>query len=75
MRFLESRKIGTRLLFAGNLARQPAYRDEPYRVSGSLENSDVITERTFWIGVFPGVTAEMIDYMVASIREFAERTH
>ncbi|MEV0565179.1 lipopolysaccharide biosynthesis protein RfbH [Dactylosporangium sp. CA-152071] len=73
--FLQSRNIGTRLLFAGNLARQPAYRDEPYRVSGTLENSDVITERTFWIGVFPGVTAEMIDYMVASIREFAERRH
>jgi len=69
--FLESRRIGTRLLFAGNLTRHPAYRDQPYRIVGDLANSDVITERTFWIGVYPGLTAEMIDYMVASIREFA----
>ncbi|MFI5908325.1 lipopolysaccharide biosynthesis protein RfbH [Dactylosporangium sp. NPDC051541] len=71
--FLQSRKIGTRLLFAGNLIRQPAYRDAVYRVSGELTNSDIITERTFWIGVYPGVTAEMIDYMVESIKEFAQR--
>ncbi|GAA2643583.1 lipopolysaccharide biosynthesis protein RfbH [Dactylosporangium fulvum] len=71
--FLQSRRIGTRLLFAGNLTRQPAYKGERYRVSGTLENSDVITERTFWIGVFPGVTTEMVDYMIGSIREFADR--
>ncbi|GAA3453655.1 lipopolysaccharide biosynthesis protein RfbH [Dactylosporangium matsuzakiense] len=71
--FLQSRKIGTRLLFAGNLIRQPAYKDAVYRVSGELTNSDIITERTFWVGVYPGVTAEMIDYMIESIREFAQR--
>ncbi|HEY3477487.1 MAG TPA: lipopolysaccharide biosynthesis protein RfbH [Streptomyces sp.] len=68
--FLEGRRIGTRLLFAGNLTRQPAYRGREYRVVGSLANSDVITESTFWIGVYPGITDEMVDYMVATIREF-----
>jgi dTDP-4-dehydro-2,6-dideoxy-D-glucose 3-dehydratase len=68
--FLEARRIGTRLLFAGNLTRHPAYLDQPHRVSGELTNSDVATERTFWIGVYPGITGEMVDYMVSSIREF-----
>ncbi|MDX2596086.1 MULTISPECIES: lipopolysaccharide biosynthesis protein RfbH [Streptomyces] len=68
--FLESRKIGTRNLFAGNLTRQPAYQDVPHRVVGDLTNSDIITEQTFWIGVYPGLTDEMTDYMVASVREF-----
>ncbi|MEU5976599.1 lipopolysaccharide biosynthesis protein RfbH [Streptomyces sp. NPDC047315] len=68
--FLESRKIGTRRLFAGNLTRHPAYLDRPHRVVGSLANSDVITEQTFWIGVYPGLTDEMIDYVVATVTEF-----
>lgn len=67
---LESRKIGTRMLFSGNLVRQPAYRDVDFRVVGDLHNSDVITERTFWIGVYPGITSEMTDYMTATIRDF-----
>lgn len=65
---LEARKIGTRLLFGGNLIRQPAFRDVPYRAIGDLANSDVIMRSTFWIGVWPGLTTEMIDFMVASIR-------
>nr|ABX71129.1 Lct46 [Streptomyces rishiriensis] len=68
--FLESRKIGTRRLFAGNLTRHPAYVDQPHRVVGGLANSDVVTDRTFWIGVYPGLTDEMTDYMVSSIAEF-----
>jgi CDP-6-deoxy-D-xylo-4-hexulose-3-dehydrase len=71
--FLEARRISTRLLFAGNLTRQPAYRDQPHRVVGELTNSDVITERTFWIGVYPGITPEMIDYVIESIKEFVGR--
>ncbi|MUN39060.1 lipopolysaccharide biosynthesis protein RfbH [Actinomadura sp. NEAU-AAG5] len=67
---LEDRRIGTRMLFAGNLTRQPAYQGRPYRVSGKLDNSDAITERTFWIGVFPGLTEEMVDYMITTIRDF-----
>ncbi|WP_370942150.1 lipopolysaccharide biosynthesis protein RfbH [Amycolatopsis sp. cg5] len=68
---LERKKIGTRQLFAGNLTRHPAYHNENYRVSGELTNSDIVTERTFWIGVHPSITTEMIDYMVTAIREFA----
>jgi NDP-hexose-3,4-dehydratase len=68
--FLEDRKIGTRRLFAGNLTRHPAYEDQPYRVVGDLTNSDIITERTFHVGVYPALTDEMIDYVAASIREF-----
>ncbi len=68
--FLESRKIGTRRLFAGNLTRHPAYIGTNHRISGDLSNSDIITEHTFWIGVYPGLTGEMLDYVVQSIREF-----
>ncbi|OEV02641.1 lipopolysaccharide biosynthesis protein RfbH [Streptomyces oceani] len=68
--FLEARKIGTRRLFAGNLTRHPAYADRPHRVSGDLVNSDLVTEHTFWVGVYPGLTEEMIDYVVESITEF-----
>ncbi|UWE10068.1 lipopolysaccharide biosynthesis protein RfbH [Actinacidiphila bryophytorum] len=72
--FLESRKIGTRRLFAGNLTRHPAYFDKQYRVVGDLANSDVVTEQTFWVGVYPALTDEMIDYVVSSVRTFVS-TH
>ncbi|MGP4115175.1 lipopolysaccharide biosynthesis protein RfbH [Streptomyces sp. 4N509B] len=72
VRFLEDRKIGTRRLFAGNLTRQPAYVDQPHRVVGDLTNSDLVTEHTFWVGCYPALTEEMLDYVVASVREFVE---
>ncbi|MGW1196763.1 lipopolysaccharide biosynthesis protein RfbH [Streptomyces sp. NPDC002536] len=68
--FLEDRKIGTRRLFAGNLTRHPAYTDQPIRVVGDLTNSDIVTEGTFWVGVYPGLTDEMLDYVIASVKEF-----
>ncbi|MEU4273210.1 lipopolysaccharide biosynthesis protein RfbH [Streptomyces sp. NPDC026092] len=68
--FLENRKIGTRRLFAGNLTRHPAYIDQPHRVVGDLTNSDIITEHTFWVGVYPGLTDEMLDYVISSVKEF-----
>jgi CDP-6-deoxy-D-xylo-4-hexulose-3-dehydrase len=68
---LNARKIGTRLLFGGNLTRQPAYRNAEYRVVGSLPNSDFILEHVLWLGVFPGLTPPMIEYMLKTIREFA----
>lgn len=68
--FLESRKIGTRRLFAGNLTRHPAYIGQPHRVVGDLANSDVITDHTFWIGVYPALNTEMLDYTTSSIKEF-----
>jgi CDP-6-deoxy-D-xylo-4-hexulose-3-dehydrase len=68
--FLEARRIGTRRFFGGNLTRHPAYVDRPHRIVGDLTNSDIITEHTFWIGVYPSITAEMIDYVVGSIKEY-----
>ncbi|MEZ6137470.1 MAG: lipopolysaccharide biosynthesis protein RfbH [Pirellulaceae bacterium] len=68
-RWLESRKIGTRLLFAGNLLRQPAYANIPHRVVGNLTNTDRIMMDTFWLGVYPGLTKPMLDWVIASVRE------
>ena len=65
---LEERRIATRLLFGGNLLRQPAYTGLPRRVVGDLTNADVIADCTFWIGVFPGLTDEMLDYMIETHR-------
>jgi CDP-4-dehydro-6-deoxyglucose reductase, E1 len=65
IRELESRKIATRLLFGGNLVRQPAYRDAPHRIAAPLDSTDFIMNQVFWIGVFPGLTAPMLDYVVA----------
>jgi CDP-6-deoxy-D-xylo-4-hexulose-3-dehydrase len=63
VRFLESRNIATRLLFGGNLLRQPAYRDIERRVIGDLRNTDFVMNNVFWIGLYPGISQTMIDYM------------
>lgn len=70
VRHLESRKIGTRQLFGGNLTRQPAYRNVPMRVVGDLANADTIMRRSFWIGVYPGLTEPMLDYMGEAVADF-----
>lgn len=66
---LNERKIGTRLLFGGNLLRQPAFIGTPRRVHGELKNTDIVMNDTFWIGVWPGLTIPMLDYMIESIHE------
>ncbi len=72
VRFLDARRIGTRLLFAGNLLRQPAYRDVPHRVVGSLANTDFVMNRVFWIGLYPGLDGDMIRYVVDTLHEVAK---
>ena len=70
-RFLEDRKIATRLLFGGNLVRQPAYKNINHRIVGPLTNADYVMERVFWIGVYPGLTEEMLSYMIDTLHEAA----
>lgn len=70
LRFLDSRKIGTRLLFAGNLTKQPAYRNVDFKIVGDLTNTDIVMTRTFWVGTYPGLTAPMLDFIAESIKEF-----
>jgi len=65
--FLEERKIATRLLFGGNLVRQPAYKNAHYRAVGRLPNSDLVMNQLLWIGVYPGLSQPMLDYMVETI--------
>ena len=67
---LESRRVATRQLFGGNLLAQPAYQNIEHRISGDLTNTEIVSTNTFWIGVFPGLTDEMIDFMIATIHEF-----
>jgi CDP-6-deoxy-D-xylo-4-hexulose-3-dehydrase len=69
---LEAQKIGTRLLFAGNLTRQPAYEGWEYRVVGEMTNTDYVMNHVFWIGVFPGLTNEMLDFIVKTAMDFVE---
>ena len=69
---LEAQKIGTRLLFGGNLIRQPAYQDCHYRVIGDLANTDYVMNSVFWIGVYPGITQEMLDFISKTIHQFAQ---
>ncbi|TRU85439.1 MAG: lipopolysaccharide biosynthesis protein RfbH [Microcystis novacekii Mn_MB_F_20050700_S1] len=70
VKHLEEKRIGTRLLFGGNLLRQPLYQGLNYRVIGDLSNADKIMEGVFWIGVFPGLTEEMLEYVAETMRAF-----
>jgi len=76
--YLESKKVQTRMLFAGNLIKHPCFdemrkRNEGYRVAGSLENTDRIMNDTFWVGVYPGMTEGMIDFMIEKIKEYMRK--
>jgi CDP-6-deoxy-D-xylo-4-hexulose-3-dehydrase len=71
--WLEEAGIATRQVFAGNLTRQPAYRDADYRIAGELTGTDLVMHQGFWIGVYPGLTDEMVDYMVDAIGRFREQ--
>ena len=66
---LNESNIGTRLLFGGNLLRQPAFKETPRRVVGELTNTDFVMTNTFWIGVWPGLTIQMLDYMIDQLHK------
>ncbi|RME58428.1 lipopolysaccharide biosynthesis protein RfbH, partial [Candidatus Parcubacteria bacterium] len=70
LRFLDEKKIGTRLLFAGNLIRQPYFKGRRYRISGELKNTDIVMSQTFWLGVYPGLDEEPLGFVAKKIEEF-----
>jgi CDP-6-deoxy-D-xylo-4-hexulose-3-dehydrase len=70
VRHLEDRMIATRMLFGGNLTRQPAYQGVPFRVVGDLANTDLVMTHAFWIGVYPALTEEMLAYVLEVVSEF-----
>jgi CDP-6-deoxy-D-xylo-4-hexulose-3-dehydrase len=73
LRHLAAKRIGTRLLFGGNLTRQPAYRGLTYRVVGDLRNSDWVMNHVFWAGVYPGLKQSSLAYLSRCVREFCTR--
>ena len=73
VRALEAEKIGTRLMFAGNLLRQPAYQDIKFRQIGDLPNTDYVMRNLLWLGVFPGLTRPMLDHIAGTIARFTAK--
>lgn len=70
IQFLETNQVATRLLFSGNITRQPAYQNVSYRVVGELTNTDTVMNQTFWIGVYPRITSDMVAYVLATFAKF-----
>jgi len=70
LQYLDEHKIGTRLLFAGNLTRQPYMKGRNFRISGELSNTDIVMNDTFWIGVYPGLNTEMLDFVIEKLETF-----
>ncbi len=73
LKYLDEKKIGTRLMFAGNILKQPAYMNINHRVMSDLQNTDIVMNNTFWIGVYPGLTREMLEYIAKSINLWIKR--
>ena len=70
LKYLDQNKIGSRLLFAGNITRQPYFQGQNYRISGDLPNTDIVMNSTFWVGVYPGLTEPMLDYIAEKLGTF-----
>jgi CDP-6-deoxy-D-xylo-4-hexulose-3-dehydrase len=70
LKYLDQYNIGTRLLFAGNLTKQPYFKGQKCRIIGNLENTDIIMNQTFWIGIYPGINYEKLDYVVNQLEAY-----
>jgi len=70
LKYLIQCNIGTRLLFGGNLTKQPYFKDQKYRISGNLNNTDIIMEQTFWIGIYPKLNKTHFDYIADKLESF-----
>ena len=73
VKYLNENRIATRLMFGGNLIKQPAYKNKKFKVFGELTNADTVMNSTFWIGVYPGLTEEMIDYTIEKFEDFLSK--
>jgi len=69
-KYLDANKIGTRLLFSGNLTKQPYMKNINFKVHGNLTNTDFVMENTFWIGLYPGLSKKHLEYSVLKIKNF-----
>jgi len=70
LKYLDQNKIGSRLLFAGNLTRQPYFEGRNYRVHGELKNTDIVMNQTFWLGIYPGISNEHLDFIAEKLESF-----
>jgi CDP-6-deoxy-D-xylo-4-hexulose-3-dehydrase len=71
-KYLDEHKIGTRLLFAGNLTRQPYFEEIEYRIVGDLINTDITMSQTLWLGIYPGLGESQLDYIAKKLEDFLE---
>jgi CDP-6-deoxy-D-xylo-4-hexulose-3-dehydrase len=70
LKYLDKNKIGTRLLFSGNLTKQPYMKEIKYKIHGNLKNTDFVMENTFWIGVYPGLSKYHLGYAIEKLKIF-----
>ena len=75
LRYLDQNKIATRLLFSGNITQQPYFEGRNYRISGELKNTDLVMKNSFWLGIYPAITEEMLDYTASALEKFLREKH
>jgi CDP-6-deoxy-D-xylo-4-hexulose-3-dehydrase len=73
LKYLDKNKIGTRLLFSGNLTKQPYMKEIEYKIHGDLKNTDFVMKNTFWIGLYPGLSNYHLDYSIKNFKNFFKK--